>query len=184
MAERPRIWLPMLRPPRLKELLGENPAREALAEARAALQGLLEDIRGMAEALQGEPKPPEGPGPGCVVADETLTVKGHLEGLAKGLGGFGVLRTSAERLARAADAARSLGEEELASSLEAIRGRLPSVRTPEAAREALQELERIVPKAWELGKGCKHGKHGRAGCPECRLVLESLPEFLRRGKGA
>jgi hypothetical protein len=181
MAEMPRIWLPMLRPPRLKELLGENPAREALAEARAALQEALEDIRGMAKALQGGPKPPEGPGPGCVVADETLTVKGHLEGLAKGLGGFGVLRTSAERLARAADAARSLGEEELARSLEAIRGRLPSVRTPEAAREAMQELERIVPKAWELGKGCKHG---RAGCPECRLVLESLPEFIRRGKGA
>lgn len=92
--------------------------------------------------------------PGCIAADETLTVKGHLEGLAVGLGGFGVLRTSKERLETAANGAQQAGDAATSARLRGIAGKLPDVHTPEQAALIAIELDQIVPVVWELGKHC------------------------------
>jgi len=93
--------------------------------------------------------------PGCTTADEALVVKGHLDGLAKGWGGFGVLRTSKERLDKAVIAARIAGSPEVSGQLAKIANELSEVKTPEDAERVASELDEVLPKAWELGKRCK-----------------------------
>ena len=92
--------------------------------------------------------------PGCTIADEALTVFGHLYGLSEGWGGFGVLRTSAERLKRAASISESIGKGEIADQLREFSERLPEIHTEEDAARAAEEFEPIVREAWELGKHC------------------------------
>ena len=92
--------------------------------------------------------------PGCTAADETLVVKGHLDGLAKGLGGFGVLRTSKKRLELAAQAARVAGAVDVGAEIQGIANRLDGVRTPEQAASMADELDPLVQKTWDLGKRC------------------------------
>ncbi len=93
--------------------------------------------------------------PGCTAADETLTVKGHLDGLAGGLGGFGLLRSSKERLENAAAGAQKAGDAATSARLRVIAGKLPDVHTPDQAAAVANELDDIVPVVWELGKRCK-----------------------------
>lgn len=95
--------------------------------------------------------------PGCTAADETLTVKGHLDGLAGGLGGFGLLRSSKERLENAATGAQKAGDAATSARLRVIAGKLPDVHTPQEAAAIANELDDIVPVVWELGKHCKGG---------------------------
>ena len=92
--------------------------------------------------------------PGCTAADETLTVMGHLSGLSRGLGGFGVLRTSKGRLEKAAAGARKMKAPEIADDLETIAAKLPEVRSREAAAALLEEIEPVADRAWELGRKC------------------------------
>ena len=92
--------------------------------------------------------------PGCMAADESLTVMGHLQGLSRGLGGFGVLRSSVGRLQQAASGARRMKAPEIAEELEQIAAKLPSVRTKKAAAEVAEELQPVVDRAWELGRKC------------------------------
>lgn len=92
--------------------------------------------------------------PGCKAADEALLVSKHLEGLAKGWGGFGLLRLSKQRLEDAAVSARRAGESELADALQAIADKLPSVHDEQEAHGVLNELEQLLPQAWSLGQRC------------------------------
>ena len=92
--------------------------------------------------------------PGCEAADESLTVMGHLWGLSRGNGGFGVLRQSVGRLEKAAAGARRMKAPEVAADLEAIAAKLPEVRSREAAKALLEEIEPIADRAWELGRKC------------------------------
>lgn len=93
--------------------------------------------------------------PGCTTADEALVVKGHLDGLAKGWGGFGVLRTSKERLDKAVLAAKVAGAPNVSQKLAIISEKLPDIKTPEDAERVAGELNDILPDAWNLGKRCK-----------------------------
>lgn len=115
--------------------------------------------------------------PGCTAADETLVVKGHLDGLAGGLEGFGVLRTSRERLQRAAEAAKVAGAPEVASRLEAISDTLPDVSTPEQAAAAAEQVRDIVPEVWDLGRSC-----GRAMDPETMQQAQGLVQDINSGR--
>ena len=92
--------------------------------------------------------------PGCTAADETLTVLGHLNGLAEGWGGFGVLKTSVQRLDRAAQGARMMGDMETETAILEFAEMLSGVSTPEEASAAAEALEPIVQRAWALGKRC------------------------------
>ena len=92
--------------------------------------------------------------PGCTIADETLTVKGHLEGLAQGLGGFGVLRTSYKRMGKAIRAAKQMQNKEITKKLEHIQTKLTKVHTPEKAKVLEGQFAALVPTAWELGRRC------------------------------
>lgn len=80
---------------------------------------------------------------------------GHLEGLARGLGGFGVLRTSKERLEKAAQAAEDLGHHELARQMQEIANEMPSVRDASAAMALATRLKSLVNDTWVLGRTCK-----------------------------
>lgn len=93
--------------------------------------------------------------PGCEAADQALTVAGHLDGLAQGWGGFGVLKTSQERLLRAAEGARRMGAQDVAAELEAFAPRLEGVSTPEEASALAEAFAPLVRRAWELGRRCK-----------------------------
>lgn len=94
--------------------------------------------------------------PGCTAADEAAVALFHLDGLARGKGGFGVLRVSKERLEKAADAAAYLKRPEVAEEMRAIAAELPSVHTPEAALALKNRLEPVVyDKTWDLGRSCK-----------------------------
>ncbi len=98
-----------------------------------------------------------GPGferPGCEAADQTLVVQGHLQGLAVGLGGFGLLRTSKERLEKASSAARQANAPDVAASIDGVAKQLPNVRTEAQAGVLARELAPIIPKVWELGARC------------------------------
>jgi hypothetical protein len=92
--------------------------------------------------------------PGCTAADESLTVMGHLWGLSRGNGGFGVLRQSVGRLEKAAAGARRMKAPEVAADLEAIAAKLPEVKSRAAAKALLEEIEPIADRAWELGRRC------------------------------
>lgn len=115
--------------------------------------------------------------PGCVAADETLVVKGHLEGLSNGLGGFGVLRTSKDRLDKAAQAARVAQAPAIALEIELVAERLPDVRTPDEAAALARELDPIVPQVWELGQRC-----GKALSPETLSRAGDLAKEIAEGR--
>lgn len=113
-----------------------------------------------AVANPGPPAPTELPG--CTAADETLTVLGHLQGLSRGLDGFGVLKTSAGRLEKAAAGARRMRATSIATDLEAIKAKLPAVSTPEQAADLVEELQPVADRAWELGRRCGKAAHRRS----------------------
>tara|TARA_Y100000034_G_scaffold134808_1_gene204370 strand:- start:1730 stop:2293 length:564 start_codon:yes stop_codon:yes gene_type:complete len=102
-----------------------------------------------------EPKPePEIIRPGCMAADESLTVLGHLQGLAAGWEGFGVLKTSKERLDKAVIGAAAMGDAATAKELSDFAETLPNVHTPDEAKAAAQALVPIAQKTWKLGVVC------------------------------
>lgn len=120
--------------------------------------------------------------PGCMVADTTLMVKGHLDGLAKGFGGFGVLRVSKERLEAASQAARSLNAHEVAKELSEIATSLPTVSTSEEAAMVAQKLEQVIPKAWDLGKRCKGEDKGSDLPPSVLQKAKDLASKVKAGE--
>ncbi len=95
--------------------------------------------------------------PGCTAADESIVVLGHLDGLANGREGFGVLATDIERLDRAALGADAMGDSSLASELRAVKDRLPSVRDVAAAKDERDRFASLEAQAWELGLRCGGG---------------------------
>ena len=94
------------------------------------------------------------PKPGCTAADESLLVYGHLDGLAQGWGGFGLMRESRKRIERAVQGAMQMGDVALAKDLAAIGESLAMVRDPDEAASARERLAPLLPRAWELGKRC------------------------------
>jgi hypothetical protein len=94
--------------------------------------------------------------PGCTAADDAAVALFHLNGLARGNGGFGVLRVSKERLETAAAAAEGLRQHEIAAEYRAIAIEMPSVHTPEEAQALHDRLEPVVyERSWDLGRKCK-----------------------------
>mgnify|MGYP001566715542 CR=1 FL=1 len=93
--------------------------------------------------------------PGCAAADNAIVAKGHLEGLARGLGGFGVLRVSKEKLEEGAAAAQQVGHPQLADKMRQVAQAMPAVSTPEQAKALAEQLEPVVQEAWHLGRTCK-----------------------------
>ena len=93
--------------------------------------------------------------PGCTAADNVIVARGHLEGLARGLGGFGVLRESKRHLEEASRAAGVLGQTALVSRIDRVANQMPEVRDPETARALADQLAPLVDDAWELGRRCK-----------------------------
>ncbi|MDZ4263820.1 MAG: hypothetical protein U1B30_16000 [Pseudomonadota bacterium] len=80
----------------------------------------------------------------------------HLDGLARGKGGFGVLRVSKERLETAAAAAEGIKHPEIAAEYRAIAAEMPEVHTPEAAQALHDRLQPVVyDQSWDLGRKCK-----------------------------
>jgi len=116
--------------------------------------------RGFTEDLDEEtvslPMPPVGKflKPGCTAADNSLTVKGHLDGLSAGLGGFGVLRQSKEKMEDAAKAARIMHEDDLAERIDAFAEELTHVQTPDEARVLARTMGGILNETWVLGTRC------------------------------
>ena len=104
------------------------------------------------------PSPPpartELPKPGCVAADDTLLVYGHLYGLASGLGGFGLLRLSKERMEHAAQAAEWVKEPDLAEDMRTFASLLPEVHDEEGAAAALEDMSPLIERVWVLGVRC------------------------------
>ncbi len=117
--------------------------------------------------------------PGCPAADESLVIKGHLEGLSKGWGGFGVLRTPDDkhRMERAILGAHLMGDDATAGRLERIYDRVPLVKTPEDAQTLLTELDAVLPAAWELAKRCGSYSVG----PELTLRAQKLAQQVADG---
>lgn len=93
--------------------------------------------------------------PGCTAADNAIVAHGHLEGLARGLGGFGVLRESKRRLEEAADAVAILKKDELAAQFRGLAEQLPQVHDQAAAGVQARALEPLVDETWDLGRYCK-----------------------------
>ena len=93
--------------------------------------------------------------PGCTAADEAIVALGHLEGLARGNEGFGVLRVSKERLEKAAAAAEGLKHPEIAAAMRAVAAQMPGVHTRAGAQALADELRPVVDQAWDLGRRCK-----------------------------
>lgn len=93
-------------------------------------------------------------GPGCTAADETLVVKGHLEGIAKGHWGSGVLQHDIVRMNRAIAGAKAMDDAPTVEILESIKSDLPLVRDPERATAVLEKVEAIVPAVGALAQRC------------------------------
>lgn len=93
--------------------------------------------------------------PGCTAADATLLNLSYLEGLSRGLGGFGVLRVGQERLEEGAKAAQQLGHPDLAREIRAIAEELPQVHDATAAAALAEKLRPLADRAWSLGAACK-----------------------------
>lgn len=93
--------------------------------------------------------------PGCTAADNCLVVLGYLDGLARGNGGFGVLRIGKERMEEGARAAQELGQNQIADAMWSIGSRLHEVLDPETARAMADELRPVADQAWDLGRTCK-----------------------------
>lgn len=115
--------------------------------------------------------------PGCEAADETLVVKGHLEGLAQGRGGFGVLRTSKTRLENAAKAARRANAPSVADTMEGIADVLPDVHTPEQAARVLKDLELVERQTWDLAQKC-----GKSLPPNAMNLANDLAAEVTAGR--
>ena len=130
----PRDWLP---PPPWE---GPPIPRRFVSKPELALPG---------SALPGLEKP------GCIAADNTIVALGHLDGLRRGLGGFGVLRISKERLEEAAAASEQLGEGQLAQAMRSVAAQMSDVRTQEAAGRLADQLRPLADQAWHLGRRCK-----------------------------
>ena len=94
--------------------------------------------------------------PGCTAAETTILTLGFLDGLADGMGGFGVLRQGKEYLERGAASAEKLGQGQLARELRSIAQDLSQVRTPDQARNVAERLRPLKAQTWELGKHCDH----------------------------
>ena len=142
-----------------------------------AFDGATGKASGHERAKHGQPQKPQPQGiskPGCTVADETLMVHGHLTGLARGWGGFGVLRESSKRLAKAVEAARSIKAEDVVKELEQVAQKLPDVHTPEAAQQVAASIEPLLPKVWELGRRC-------GASPELWKKAQDLAAAVQRG---
>lgn len=92
--------------------------------------------------------------PGCTAADETGQVLFHLQGLAEGKPGFGVLRLDVDRLDRAAAGARGMGHPEIAERILHFKEIIPNVQDREAAAAAAAEFKPVVDEAWYLGQRC------------------------------
>ena len=116
--------------------------------------------------------------PGCTAADETLLVASHLEGLASGLKGFGVLRGDVERLERAAIGADGMGDFATGASLRKIAHLLPDVKDTAAARLALAQIAPLKTVTWELGRRC----WGHSVTPELMAKVMDLANKVRDGK--
>lgn len=127
-----------------------QPAARVAEAPRSAPQKQTQLLERVAPSTDGGPIIK----PGCTAADETLLVHGHLQGLAAGLGGFGVLHESKRRLERAAEAASMGNEPELAMQLRRVAAQLPDVRDEEAAKRVAAELQPLLPVAWEMGRRC------------------------------
>ena len=93
-------------------------------------------------------------GPGCKVAEEAITAYAHLNGLAKGWGGFGVLRQTRDGLLEGASMASWIGEDNLATGMTALANALPEVRDSEGAKRLLSANEGMIEEAWQLGVKC------------------------------
>jgi hypothetical protein len=109
-------------------------------------------------AIAPPPLPPPRPAvvirPGCTAADESLTILGHLQGLAAGWGGSGVLKLDTDRLETAALGADRMGDKETATQLRDFKERLSNIKDPDQAREAAQDFVPIVQRTWSLGMTC------------------------------
>lgn len=117
--------------------------------------------------------------PGCTAADETLVVKGHLEGLAAGYGGFGVLRSpdERERMRRAIQGAEQMGAPETAGKLKAAFALVGQVDDEDSAQRALEAVAPLVQETWDLGKRC--GGHSFA--PELVQRARELAGMVESG---
>ena len=93
--------------------------------------------------------------PGCTAADSALLNLGYLDGLSRGLGGWGVLRVGKERLEEGAKAARQLRQPELATEMEAIAAELPNIHDEASAANLAQKLRPVADRAWSMGASCK-----------------------------
>lgn len=148
-----------LPPPRYHAGQAEDGRELGLAIARSA-----RPPRAARAAPPPEPAPAQRPvetaslpnRPGCTAADEAAVALFHLNGLAQGKGGFGVLRVSKERLETAATAAESIKHPEIAQQYRAIASEMPEVHTPEAAKALAERLQPVIyNEAWALGQRCK-----------------------------
>lgn len=92
--------------------------------------------------------------PGCTAADNAIVAKGHLQGLADGRGGFGVLKISQQRLSEGAAAADQLGRTHLAGTMRGIASEMGAVRSREKAQELATKLDPVIDEAWRLGRVC------------------------------
>lgn len=92
--------------------------------------------------------------PGCTAADEAGQVLFHLQGLAEGKPGFGVLQLDGARLDRAAQGAEGMGHPEIATKLRAFKDELGSVTDQESAQAAVASFKPTVDEAWYLGQRC------------------------------
>lgn len=109
--------------------------------------------------------------PGCIAADNTLTVLGYLNGLADGWKGFGVLRQGVERLEIASESARKAGGYDIADALDKLAKIMPNIRTEDEAKEAALGLKEVARRAWDLGKNCSGVK---AAFPEALTLAKEL----------
>ena len=111
--------------------------------------------------------------PGCTAADGALLARGHLEGLSKGYGGFGVLRVSKEKLEEAARAAEHLGQTEIAQEMRSIASEMPEVHDAETAGKLAERLGPVVESAWNLGRKCK-GVLSNADIEKARMIAHRI----------
>lgn len=115
--------------------------------------------------------------PGCTAADSALLNLGYLEGLSRGLGGYGVLRVGRERLEEGVRAAQQLGHPDLAREMQAIAQELPQVKDATAAGTLADKLRPVADRAWSLGAACKGSLS-----PEQMTKARELARQVKEGK--
>lgn len=92
--------------------------------------------------------------PGCIAGDETVHVHGYLERLARGNGGFGILKEGHERMGRAARGAEQFGRPDLAAKLREVQAKLPDIHDAAAAAAVRDTLDPLVDDAWQVAIQC------------------------------